>query len=352
MLSKISFFLFVLLLLVPIQAQNALDEPILSRIEIEVTSTADMDRLADKFEVLRKRDRFLEMIVPQKSLSEVEAIAGFKVRILENDIQSEGKSTLGRDEYPSYAQIEAQLKKYEADHPNFVKCEQYGTSGSYPLLALKLSQNPAVEKNAILLTAATHGDELITTMLVLSVIEKLIQGYGVDERITSLINTREIWFIPAVSAEGYAKRSRYVGGVDPNRDFPWPDQPQHTSIACIAALRDFYAKEKFVASLDYHAYGEMIMYPWGYTRDAVPNESVFNKLTKEMAQFNQYSYGQISKIIYIAKGSSADYFYWKHNSKALASEVGQSKIPHGAEIQRVIAENMQAAIYFIEFSMN
>ncbi len=352
MLCKICVICFVILLSLTAMAQNPEQEPVLSRIKIEVPSTQQMDRLAEKFEILRSEDRFLEMVVPRDALREVEEIAGFKALILEEDIRAEGLKSLGRDEYPSIPDIESKLKRYAQDYPTFVAYEQYGTANQYPLMALKLSDNPQMNENepAVLLTAATHGDELITTMVILAVIEKFIKDYGVDARITRLVNEREIWFLPAVSPYGYANRSRYVGGVDPNRDFPWPEQPQHTSIACIDGLRNFYANKNLVASIDYHAYGEMIMYPWAYTSNAVPNESVFNKLTKDMAQFNQYSYGQISKIIYIAKGSSADYFYWQHSSKAIASEVGNSKIPHGAEITRVIAENMDAAIHFIEFS--
>lgn len=354
MSNKILLLLVALSMALPIMAQNPDQEPVLSRVKIEVPTTQQMDQLADRFEVLRCSDRFMELIVPQLQLSEAEKIAGFKAQILEADIRAEGLKSVGRDEYPSIAEIESKLKRFAQDYPHFIVYEQYGTANQYPLMALKLSDNPQTNENepSVLLTAATHGDELITTMIILAVVERFIKDYGVDARITRLVNERQIWFIPTVSPYGYANRTRYVGGVDPNRDFPWPEQTQHSSIPCIDALRTFYANKKLVASIDYHAYGEMIMYPWGYTRDSVPNESAFNKLTKDMAQFNQYSYGQISKIIYVAKGSSADYFYWKHASRAIASEVGNSKIPHGAEITRVIAENMDAAIHFIEFSAN
>lgn len=354
MIFKRCVILFVILMSLPAMAQNPEQEPILSRIKLEVPSIEQMDLLAGKFEVLRSTDRFLEMIVPKDSVREAEEIAGFNALILEDDIRAEALRNLVRGEYPTIAEIESKLKKYAQDYPSFVVYEQYGTANQYPLMALKLSDNPQVHEKepVILLTAATHGDEFITTMVILAVIERFIKDYGVDARITRLINEREIWFIPTVSPYGYANCTRYVDGVDPNRDFSWPEQTQHTSITCIERLCNFYATKEVDASLDYHAYGEMIMYPWGYTRNSAPNASAFDKLTKDMAQFNQYSYGQISKIIYIAKGSSADYFYWKHGSQAIASEVGKSKIPHGAEIARVIAENMDAAIHFIEFSTN
>lgn len=348
MATKILTATLALALLLPVHAQ--LVEPVLSRVEIEASTVEQMDRIAERFEVLRHEGRFLEIIVPQSCIGEVESIAGFKATILEADIRDEVMRATD-DEYPPIAEIEALLKKLAQDRPDFIKYECYGRStGNYPLMALKFSDNPQLDEAepAILVNAATHGDELITTKILLALIDKLAQGYGVDQRITRLIDENEIWIIPAVSAYGYANRSRYVGGTDPNRDYPWPEKPTHDSIPCIKHLRAFYEREKFNASIDYHAYGRMIMYPWAYTRDSAPGASKFDKLAGAMAAFNKYSYGQISKIIYVAKGSSCDYFYWKHGSTALAVEAGRSKIPHGAEIDAVIRENMDAAIYFLE----
>lgn len=342
---------FAILVALGLPLWGQVPEPVLSRIEIEVPSVEQMDEIAARFEVLGCNGRFLEVIVPQASIGEVEDMAGFKARVMEEDIHAALRDPAVDDEYPTLQAIEIQLKKLAQEHPQFVKYECYGkATGDYPLMAVKLSDNPQLDEPepAVLLDAATHGDELITTKFLLALLDNLVQGYGVDERITRLIDEREIWIIPAVSGYGYANRRRYVGSIDPNRDFPWPEQPTHDSIPCIHHLRQFYLRQQFNASIDYHASGEMIMYPWAYTRNSAPDAAKFDKLTGGMAAFNHYRYGQISKIIYIAKGSSADYFYWQQHSSALAIEVGRSKIPHGAEIDRVIGENMEPALYFIE----
>ena len=347
-MKKLCFLFLIGMMLVCSGYSQGAAEPVLSRIEIEVPSVAQMDQLAEHFEIIGRHGRFLEMIVPQSQLMRVEEIAGFKVRILEQDIYT--GLPRSRDEYPTMAELEKKLKKLAQDH-GFIQFERYGSSTSgFPLMAIKLSGSAKQKekKTALLITAATHGDEVITTLVVLAIIDKLVNSYGTDPKITKLINDRELWFIPVLSPDGYSKRRRYVGWTDPNRNFPWPEKPEVSSIPCIAGIRNFYAQKKFVASIDYHAYGQMIMYPWAYTRQAPADDPALNSLTKGMASSNHYRYGQISKVIYVAKGSSCDYFYWKFKSKALAIEVGRSKIPHGAEIDRVIAANMQSALYFLE----
>jgi hypothetical protein len=90
------------------------------------------------------------------------------------------------------------------------------------------------------------------------------------------------------------------------------------------------------------------MYPWAYTRESPSKSKDFDVIAKGMADFNGYIYGQISKVIYVAKGSSCDYFHWRHRTTSMAVEVGRSKVPHGSEIDRVIAENIDAALFFIK----
>lgn len=340
-------FLLVLIIL-PLSAQ--IKDIVLSRVEIEVPTIKQMDKIAEQFEVLEKRGRFLEIIVPYKAIKKVEDISGFKARILEADIHA-GISANAKDEYPSISQIEAKMKDWAKYNPSFVVLKKYGESTSkYPLLALKISDNPQKDEDEpeILLDAATHGDELITTIVLLRLIDKFVKGYGVDPQITKLVNEREIWIIPVVSPDGYSRRRRYVGSTDPNRDYPWPEKPNHKSIPCIHHLRTFFQERNIKGHISYHAYGQMIMYPWAYTRNSASDVKIFEKLTRAMAEFNGYRCGQISKIIYVAKGSSCDYYYWKHKTIALGIEIGHSKIPHGSAIDKAVNNNIKPAIYFID----
>ncbi|MFM8315585.1 MAG: M14 family zinc carboxypeptidase, partial [Deltaproteobacteria bacterium] len=146
------------------------------------------------------------------------------------------------------------------------------------------------------------------------------------------------------------RKERYANGVDPNRDYPWPQDVNHASNPCISSIMKFYESHHIKASIDFHAYGEMIMYPWAYTYNSLPSleDNIFDKVTTRMAQFNGYVHGQISKVIYVAQGSSADYYHWKHQAWALGIEVGNQKVPSLSQVPAIIKENLDSTWTFIE----
>ncbi len=58
------------------------------------------------------------------------------------------------------------------------------------------------------------------------------------------------------------------------------------------------------------------------TRNSILNALRIDMVAAKMASTNGYAYGAIASTIYIAKGSSADYHYWKTKSLSLAVEMG------------------------------
>jgi hypothetical protein len=255
--------------------------------------------------------------------------------------------------YRTFDQVMDHLYQLTQSHPDIAQLVEYGkTANGHALVALKLSDNVATDEAEpeLMLTAATHGDEIITTEILLNLIDQLVAGYKVDSRLTNMIENREIYFIPVVNADGFVKVQRYEGMADPNRSYPYPENPTARPTPSIGALINFFNSRQFVGSIDFHAYGEMIMYPWAHTYAPVDSKdvSIFHPLTQKMAQTNSYKYGPISKVIYVAKGSSADYYYWQKKTIALAIEVGHSKAPHPSQIPSYTAAQAEATWRFIE----
>jgi hypothetical protein len=107
---------------------------------------------------------------------------------------------------------------------------------------LKVSDNPNVdeEEPEILFTAGMHPREQQPQVALISLLRDLLQGYSHNQRITDLINEREIWIIPVLNVDGkiydfslgtsrsrrkYWRKNRKKnpsGGfsVDLNRNFP------------------------------------------------------------------------------------------------------------------------------------
>jgi predicted deacylase len=179
----------------------------------------------------------------------------------------------------------------------------------------------------------------------------MMNNQDTDPRITRMIEEHELFFIPVVNPDGFTKRRRYTAdGTDPNREYPYPNKPNKESVQCIKKEIEFFHSRKFAGSMDLHAHGELIMYPWGYTKDTVPaaDKDMFETLGKAMGKDNGYKVGQISRIIYVAQASSADYYYWKNGTIAFGIELGRSKVPRSRKIEGIVKDTTSMIYTFIE----
>ncbi len=328
--------------------------PILSSYWFFPVSNNALRKVAQKFEIVRKLNGGYEILVPlQETLNFLNVIP--EAQLLELDISSSLKNK-SREElqgYHDFASVQSHLQSIQQKHPELASLEHYGDSmEKRPLLALKLTSPNKTnsEKTPILLTASTHGDELITVEVLFGLLDSLVSNYGKDSRLSKILNSFSIYFVPVVNPDGYVRRERYANGIDPNRDYPWPQDSNHKSNPCISAIIKFYETHQIKASIDFHAFGEMIMYPWAYTYNSLPSfeDNTFDSMTTRMASFNGYTHGQISKVIYVAQGSSADYYHWKHQAWSLGIEVGTQKVPSSSQISKITQQNMESTWTFIE----
>ncbi len=337
-------------------------DPILSTYHVTNIQDESMMQIADQFEVVRKLKNGYEVLVPVDQAQNLLKLAPFAKLIEVDNSAALRKLTMRAQrssltntlrQYQLHDQIIKKLQTLASNKPELVQFVEYGKSADgRTLFAVKISDNVETDEDEpeLMITAATHGDEIITTEVALGLIDKLIAGYGSDQRLTNMINSHELYFIPVVNADGFVARARYDKGVDPNRSYPSPENPNAKSTASISALIDFFNSRNFVGTLDFHAYGELTMYPWAFTYDSVPqkDKDIFNALTKKMSATNGYTFGPISKVIYIAKGSSADYYYWAKNTISVAIEMGNSKAPYPNEIESYIKEQTESTWVFIE----
>lgn len=307
-----------------------------------------MDQISQDFEVLRKTADGFEVYVPENKIPSFLKLAP-KAQLLSEE--SFNKSLLAG--YRDMASVTAELKAIAAQYPSITKLEIYGkTDKGLPLYVLKISDNVEIDETEpeLLITSATHGDELITVEVTMELFQLILKNYGEDARMTKFIQEREIYFIPVINPDGYSKRSRYANNVDPNRDYPYPGKENKKSVDCIDALIKFFHSRNFVGSMDIHASGKLVMFPWAYTRDEVAtvDQTTFQNLVDHMAELNKYTAGQISKVIYVAKGSSADYYYWKKQTTAVAIELTTTKVPPANRIPVVVEEAREMVWRFIE----
>lgn len=333
--------------------------PVLSAYELKNPRAEDLLAVSKLFEIVRRQGDDYEVMVPANEAGLLRLMAP-NATLLEYDtsaaLKKQLKSFQGLNAqaagYRSLAEVQAWMRAKAEAHPDKAEVVQYGTSqGGHALLALRLTnKNTPAPKPALMLTAATHGDELITTEVMLNLVDRLLDGYSTNARFASFIDNRDLYFIPVVNTDGFAQVNRYETGRDPNRSYPYPEKPNVSSTPAIGSLMKFFLDREIVGSIDFHAYGEMIMYPWAYTHDSIDPDTArrFHMLTGQMAETNRYAFGPISDVIYIAPGSSADYYFWQKGSTSLAIEIGRNKIPRPEQIQGYVDSQAESTWRFIE----
>ncbi len=356
------YLLFFLLSFSAFAQQNNV---VLSSYKLTSTDRLSLKNISLFFEIAKLPNGDFEVLVPESQTSMLQILAP-QAELLDADISATLRKRLAgykqqiginkktKLRYHSFDDVQNWMKDLEKTHPEIVKVINYGkTAGGLPLNAIRLTKNiegePAA-KPALMITAATHGDELITTEVLMNLVNQILEKKDSDPRFAAMVEKRELFFIPVVNPDGFSETNRYEGFSDPNRSYPYPGDESKKPTPSIAGLIQFFETYNIVGSIDFHAYGEMIMYPWAYTYDHVEEKADlhFHQLTEDMAKSNRYVFGPIAETIYIARGSSCDYYFWKKGTISLAIEMGQDKIPDPSEFETYFESQAESTWRFIE----
>ena len=49
-----------------------------------------------------------------------------------------------------------------------------------------------------------HGNEAVGLQIVTCMAQYLLENYGVDDRVTKLVNTTDLWLMPSLNPDGFA----------------------------------------------------------------------------------------------------------------------------------------------------
>lgn len=253
------------------------------------------------------------------------------------------------------------------DYPDLVSVKDtigYSVEGR-PIYAIKISHNPNVKETEaeVLYTALHHAREPMTLMQMIYFMAYVLEEYGTNAEITQVVNNSELYFVPCVNPDGYEynalmapdgggmwrknRSENYDGsfGVDLNRNYEYawglddagssPDPYWETyrgeepfSEPETRAIRDFCIAHRFRAALNYHSFGNKLIYPWGYGYgELTPDSAIFHQFADTLTVENFYTKGTCFEVLsYTANGNSDDWFYGDTISKnkifAFTPEVG------------------------------
>ena len=100
--------------------------------------------------------------------------------------------------------------------------------------------------------------------------------------------------------------------------------------------------------VDYHSYGNMILYPWGHTSEPPANLETYQRVGQKMneALGGDYRVGP-SIDLYPTHGTSSDVFH-ANGKLALTMEIGSSFQPPAQEIPATVAKLTRANLVFLD----
>jgi hypothetical protein len=313
---------------------------------------------------------------------------------LEQDFSVSGFNYGSMGGFYTLAEVNAELDEMYTDYPNLITQKvSIGTSiEGKPIYMVKISDNPTVSENEpqVMYTALHHAREPESMEQMIFFMFYLLENYGTDPEATYLINNREMYFIPVVNPDGYEynritnpngggmwrKNRRNNGGsygVDLNRNYGpysyWnssyggsstsPSSDTYRGTAPFSepetdAIRVFLSTKNIRNILNYHTYGNWLIYPYGCFPYLTPDSLTFNEFAGDITAFNGYTAGTALQTVgYNVRGTSDDYAYdgdvaaTNGNIFAMTPEVGTTGFwPSQSEIIPLALENLQPNLYY------
>jgi carboxypeptidase T len=305
--------------------------------------------------------------------------------------------------YHTYPEMVDEIQTVEAAHLGIVDVFSIGESDrGRNIWAAKVSDNVATDEDEpeVLFDAVHHGDEHLTLEQALYLFHTLVDDYGVGPKVTRLVDSREIWIIFMLNPDGAQfdltgdlyrdwRKNRQPNptsahiGTDPNRNygFRWGcccgssgnpasetyrgwepfSAPETRAIADFVNSRVIDGQQQIRTHISLHANGELILYPWAYTRRNLAGDmtaadrDVFVQMARDMAATNGYRVMQSAEW-YITDGDQIDWMYGRHGIFSFTLEVypslasGADHYPPDEKIARQTKRNRAALLYVIDLA--
>jgi carboxypeptidase T len=285
-----------------------------------------------------------------------------------------------------------------AQHPDLAANVTYGQSwrksrgmaNGYDLRAVCITKkqsgdcslNPNSTKPRFFLMGQIHAREITTGDVAWRWIDYLVNGYGTDTTVTSLLDSTEMWVVPIANPDGVdivqrggntpvlqrknadntnggscAGNGSSQIGVDLNRNTNshWDtsgvshnvcdqtyDGPRADSeienTALEGLFRNLYPARRGTGNTDpapvdtkgimitMHSDASMVLFPWEYNANVhTGNDTALRALGKQMGSITGYQYGQAGAILYNASGGTDDWTYDKLGVASFTIEVGDNQ---------------------------
>ena len=242
--------------------------------------------------------------------------------------------------YDSYDEIVRKLTEIQRVNSDIITLEAIGESVEHRSILTMRITGKLKQRAKVLFTGGIHGNEKISVSMVLRLIEVLVHSYGHDRRVRNLIDRSDIYLIPVINPDGYARSKRLnTRGVDLNRNFEvgfarnrilgrwnkWPFYagPYPYSEPETKAVNSLLQRVRFSVALAFHSTGGYIGYSYGYSTKKAPDYKFLKSVAEEMKArqpLEKYAIRQQSWL-YRVKGCLEDEMYEKYETLAYVIEM-------------------------------
>ena len=257
--------------------------------------------------------------------------------------------------YYTFNQMKADLDKMAQLYPNLISVKESlaTTVDGNPIYYVRISDNPSVNESEpeVLYTALHHSREPASLSQLMYFMWYLLENYSKDATVKHIVDNTELYLVPCVNPDGYKynestnpsgggmwrKNRKKIGstyGVDLNRNYghgwAYDEQGSSSSVYSEAyrgpsafseietsTIKSFCESHNFLLALNYHTFGNLLIYPWGYKSAAfTPDSTLFDNYAQKLTADNQYLYGVGEKTVgYLVNGDSDDWMYGEQGTK-------------------------------------
>ncbi len=333
-----------------------------------------------------KIEKYAQVVVTQSELNEIN-----RREFVTEIIGFPNRSNLVDSEYHTYEEMLALMDSLANAYPNITHLDTIGESQQFGYLiqAMKISDNPDMDEDepSILFDGLHHAREPVGMESCLAIMDYLLSNYGKDSLVTNWVDSSEIWIIPMLNPEGWKyivddslsspwwrKNQRDnnengvfdpdFDGVDINRnyDFNWimggsgnPESwvyrgPAPFSEKEAQAKRDLTLAQKFVVSISYHSFGEVVFYSWSEVPPA-PDQQLMGEIADSIAlRIPKFSGNGLYDAVpsNCLNGYSRCWMYVVAGTLEFTLETAPQFVPSGEDGLQIAQDNVAGALYLLD----
>lgn len=347
-------------------------------VEVEA-SPEEIDTLAEQgYDINEVHEDIVNLTVTDEEIANLEA-GGFDVN---PDPETHIEKVTG---YHSYASLVTALTDLANAHPSICRLISLGQSVQHrELWAIRITDNPDTEEDEpeFKYISTMHGNEPIGMELCLKLIERLLNSYGTDGRITSLVDETVICIVPLMNPDGFVAwynnpglaSARYnANGMDLNRLFPeysvdfagtfWDEELDLSDCEPeVAAIMQWSIDNSFVASANFHGGALVVNYPYdddgkpSGVDSPSPDDCLFEDIARRYSIHNGPMWNSLEfddgitngAAWYVAIGGMQDWSYRYTACNEVTIELSDTKAPPATALPTLWTQNEESMLAYIE----